>query len=262
MPESHALQIEALPALRDNYIWALALGDSAAVVDSGEPGPVERWLKAGRRRLAAILVTHHHPDHTGGVAAIKARHGARVYGPAHEAMSTVDEPLREGAHIRPLANGPEFGILDIPGHTLDHIAFFDDNLLFCGDTLFSAGCGKLFEGGPEQLFDALCRLAALPGDTAVYAGHEYTVSNLEFARHVLPDDARLEKALTNALETRNNGKVTLPSNIAREREINVFLRTEESAVRAAAERETGETLSTRIEIFAALRRWKDHFRGD
>lgn len=262
---SNALVIEPLAALADNYIWALALGAEAAVVDPGETVPVERWLAAGERRLAAILVTHHHPDHTGGVAALKARHGARVYGPAGERIPAVDERLGEGAEIVPLGGGPRFRVLEIAGHTSGHIAYYSadgEGLLFCGDTLFSAGCGRLFEGTPSEMLRALSRLAALPGGTAVYAGHEYTVANLTFARHVLPNDPRLEKALTSALETRKNGKVTLPSSIVREREINLFLRTEEDAVRAAVEREAGRALSGQAEVFSALRRWKDHFRGD
>ncbi|MGH8161493.1 MAG: hydroxyacylglutathione hydrolase [Gammaproteobacteria bacterium] len=260
-----ALGIEPLPALRDNYIWALALGAEAAVVDPGEAAPVERWLAAGDRRLAAILVTHHHHDHTGGVEALKTRHGARVYGPGGERIPAVDVALGEGEEIEPLAGGPRLRVLEIAGHTSGHIAYYSDagkGLLFCGDTLFSAGCGRVFEGTPGQMFHALSRLAALPGDTAVYAGHEYTVANLRFARRVLPDDPQLEDALTSALETRKNGKVTLPSSIGRERAINLFLRTEEAAVRAAVEREDGGTLREPAEVFAALRRWKDRFRGD
>jgi hydroxyacylglutathione hydrolase len=262
MAQPDALEVEALPALRDNYIWALTLGELAAVVDPGEPEPVERWLGQNNCRLAAILVTHHHPDHTDGVAALKARHGARVYGPAREPIPAMDDSLHNGDRVTPLAGGPEFRVLDVAGHTRGHIAYYGEKMLFCGDTLFSAGCGRIFEGTARQLFDALARLAALPDETAVYAGHEYTVANLSFAREVLPDDVQLEKTLANALETRNNGKVTLPSNMAREREINVFLRTGDRAVQAAAERKSGKAISSALETFTELRRWKDHFRGD
>ncbi len=263
MPD--VLRIEPLAALRDNYIWALASATVAAVVDPGETAPVERWLAGGDRQLEAILVTHHHPDHTGGVAALKARHGARVYGPGGERIPAVDFPLAEGAEIEPITGGPRFRVMEIAGHTSGHIAYYSNagqGLLFCGDTLFSAGCGRLFEGTPGQMFKALSRLAALPGETAVYAGHEYTVANLRFARHVLPDDRELEEALTTALETRKNGKVTLPSSIARERAINLFLRTEEAAVRTAVEQEDGGALGNPVDVFDALRRWKDRFRGD
>jgi hydroxyacylglutathione hydrolase len=259
---STTLAIEPLPALHDNYIWALALDDVACVVDPGEAAPVERWLAAGKYRLAAILLTHHHWDHIGGVAALKARHGARVYGPAGEKIRGVDEPLGEGDEITPFGDRPRFRVLAVSGHTNGHIAYYGEALLFCGDTLFSAGCGRLFEGTPGEMLAALTRLAALPAQTAVYAGHEYTVANLRFARHVLPNDGRLEEALTNALETRKNDKVTLPSTIGREREINLFLRTKEDAVRIAVERETGDALPTETDVFAALRRWKDRFRGD
>lgn len=259
MPET--LTIEPLPALRDNYIWALSQGADAAVVDPGEAAPVERWLKARGHRLTAILVTHHHPDHTGGIPALKKRHRVRVYAPAGEPVRGCDQPLREHDVITPLVNGPALRILDIPGHTRGHIAFHGENLLFCGDTLFSGGCGRVFEGTPGQLFGSLAKLASLPAKTGVYAGHEYTLANLEFARQVLPDDVWLEEALANALETRDNGKVTLPSSIADERRINVFLRSEGKSVKNAAERHCGETLNTPLEVFTVLRDWKDHFRG-
>ncbi len=259
MPD--AISIEPLAALRDNYIWALARAARAVVVDPGEADPVERWLAAGERRLDAILLTHHHYDHTGGVAELKRRHGARVYGPAADHIPGLDESLGEGDEFSPAVGWPRFRVLEIAGHTSGHIAYYGAGSLFCGDTLFSAGCGRLFEGTPEEMLRSLSRLAALPGSTRVYAGHEYTVANLRFACHVLPGDARLEKALANSLKLRNNGKVTLPSSIAREREINLFLRTDEQALRAAVERETATVLASPTEVFAALRRWKDRFQG-
>ncbi|MGH8224828.1 MAG: hydroxyacylglutathione hydrolase [Gammaproteobacteria bacterium] len=261
MPET--ISIEPLAALRDNYIWALArdADADAVVVDPGEAAPVERWLAAAGRRLKAILLTHHHHDHTGGVAELKSRHQACVYGPGADRIPNLDKSLGEGDEFSPVPGWPRFRVLEIAGHTSGHIAYYGAGALFSGDTLFSAGCGRLFEGTPGEMLRSLSRLAALPGSTRVYCGHEYTVANLRFACQVLPDDARLEKALANALKLRDNAKVSLPSRIDREREINLFLRTDEAALRAAVERETATALASPTEVFAALRRWKDRFQG-
>lgn len=256
-----AISIEPLAALRDNYIWALSRDTDAVVVDPGEAQPVERWLAGNGRRLEAILLTHHHPDHTGGVAELRRRHRARIYGPRADHIAGLDVGLGEGDEFSPAPGWPRFRVLEIAGHTSGHIAYYGAESLFSGDTLFSAGCGRLFEGTPEEMLHSLSRLAALPGSTRVYCGHEYTVANLRFACHVLPEDRRLEKALANALKIRENGKVTLPSCIDREREINLFLRTDEETLRTAVERHAATALASPTEVFAALRRWKDEFRG-
>lgn len=253
------LTITPLPALNDNYIWALRAGDRAIVVDPGEARPVEHWLASERANLAAILITHHHGDHTGGLGELKRTHQVPVFGPAGSHIRGIDKALSEGDRIAPAPNFPTFGVLEIPGHTLDHIAYYAENLLFCGDTLFSAGCGRLFEGSADQLYHSLSRIAALPATTRVYAAHEYTVANLYFGCTVLPEDVKLEQALANALRIRENAQATLPSTVAREREINVFLRTGESVVHAAAQRHSGKTLDTEAAVFAALREWKDRF---
>lgn len=253
------LAMTPLNAFRDNYIWALRMGNRAVVVDPGESEPVERWLAGETLELAAVLVTHHHHDHVGGVAALKRVHRVPVFGPAGGHIHGIDKALGEGDHVTPAPDFPEFGVLEVPGHTLDHIAYTAQNLLFCGDTLFSAGCGRLFEGSAEQLHRSLSRLAALPATTRVYPAHEYTVANLRFGRTVLPADVKLEKALANALKIRENAQATLPTTVAGEREINVFLRTGESGVRAAAQQHCGKGLGSEVEVFAALRGWKDDF---
>jgi len=253
------LTITPLRAFTDNYIWALRTDDRAVVVDPGEATPVERWLAGEGLQLEAILVTHHHPDHVGGLAALKRARRVPVFGPAGGHIRGIDKELGEGDRVIPAPGFPEFEVLEVPGHTLDHIAYYAEELLFCGDTLFSAGCGRLFEGSAGQLLHSLARLAALPAVTRVYAAHEYTVANLRFALAVLPGNVKLEQALANALKIRENDGVTLPSTVGREREINVFLRTGEAAVSAAVEKRRGETLDGEAAVFAALRRWKDEF---
>lgn len=253
------LTIVPLRAFKDNYIWALRAGDAAVVVDPGDSAPVERWLTEERVQLAAILVTHHHPDHVGGVAALKRTHRVPVFGPAGGHIRGIDKALGEGDSVTPAPGFPAFEVLEVPGHTLDHIAYYAYNMLFCGDTLFSAGCGRLFEGTAEQLHDSLSRFTELPAATRIYAAHEYTLANLRFACAVLPQDVKLEQALANTLKIRENDGVTLPSTVAKERKINVFLRTGESAVKAAAQAHSGRVLDSEAAVFAALRQWKDEF---
>lgn len=253
------MTVTPISALRDNYIWALAIGATAVVVDPGEAEPVERWLKVSGKTLVGILLTHHHGDHVSGMPALKRHHRVPVFGPAGGHIRGIDRPLGEGNRIVPAPGFPQFEVFEVAGHTLDHIAYYTPDALFCGDTLFSAGCGRLFEGDAEQMQAALARFAALPGDTRVYPAHEYTVKNLQFAATVLPDDEKIEKALAKALKIRENMKPTLPSTVEKEREINVFLRTAEPGVRAAAERHGGRPLGTPTEVLGALRQWKDEF---
>lgn len=253
------MTVTPIPALRDNYIWAMHVGSQAVVVDPGVSEPVMQWLEETGLQLAAILITHHHGDHTGGMPALKKRFQAPVTGPAGGHIRGIDREVGEGDRVVPAPGFPEFQVFAVPGHTLDHIAYYAPDHLFCGDTLFSAGCGRLFEGDAEQLHRSLAKFAALPGQTRVYPAHEYTVANLKFASSVLPGDEKIEKALANALKIRENVNPTLPSSVARERDINVFLRTEEPVVRAAAEKHAGGKLKTGVAVLAALRHWKDEF---
>lgn len=257
------MKLRALPAFTDNYIWMLHDDRQAIVVDPGDAAPVAAALDAQGLALAAILVTHHHPDHVGGVAALRPRLQGPVYGPAREAIPQPFTPLADGDSVDVL--GLRFQVIDVPGHTAGHIAYFlpagdgQAPLLFCGDTLFSGGCGRLFEGTPAQMHQSLGRLAALPGDTRVCCAHEYTLSNLAFASTVEPGNAQLTAYVEACQALRQAGQPTLPSSIALERQINPFLRSRERTVTAAVQ---GQEPSARDEVtvFAALREWKNRFR--
>lgn len=252
-----------VPAFADNYIW-LIRGQSAADVAIVDPGDAEAVIEALERdglEPIAVLCTHHHGDHVGGVRELAARYRIPVYGPAREHIPAITHRLAEGDRVTLAQLGATFEILDVPGHTAGHIAYHGAGMLFCGDTLFSAGCGRLFEGTAEQLHDSLSKLAALPEDTAVYCGHEYTLSNLRFALAVEPDNRETQAYRREAEHRRARGLPTLPSTIGLERRVNPFLRVHEPAVRRAAERHCGRTPSSEVETFAALRRWKDGFRG-
>ncbi len=254
--------LHPIPAFTDNYIWALREGQQALVVDPGDAAPVLDWLANEACALTGILITHHHADHTGGVAELIAKTGAPVWGPAYENLPEGVQRLEGGDTVH--WQGIAFQVIDVPGHTAGHIAFYTPDvagspLLFCGDTLFSGGCGRLFEGTPEQMLRSLDTLAALPGHTRVCCTHEYTLSNLRFARAVEPDNAELI-AYTHWCETeRAAGRPTLPSTLDREAAINPFLRSREPSVRQAL-RLQGSAPDSDTEAFASLRRWKDHFR--
>ena len=251
------LQITALPAFNDNYLWLLQnpSAKTCAVVDPGDAAPVLAWLQQQPDwRLTDILITHHHFDHVGGVEALKEATGATVYGPSLEKVPALDHPLADQAAINVL--GQRFEVLHVPGHTLGHIAYYSAPLLFCGDTLFAAGCGRLFEGTPEQMYRSLQRLSSLPDQTLVYCTHEYTLSNLTFAQAAEPDNADVAKRLQEVMDLRAHNAMTLPSTIALEKATNPFLRTHLHSVTNQLELTEN---STDIEAFAALRRWKDTF---
>ncbi|NEZ05075.1 hydroxyacylglutathione hydrolase [Wenzhouxiangella sp. XN201] len=253
------LSIDAIPTLETNYVWALHDGRHALLVDPGEAGPPLAWLAENELQLAALLITHHHWDHTDGIDDIIARHPVPVYGPDDLRIPQVDHPLREGDHVEIDSPRSRFEILSVPGHTSIHLAYFGHRLVLCGDTLFSAGCGRLFEGTPEQMLASLDKLADLPGDTRVFCAHEYTVANCRFALAVEPDNQDLKERLHEVETLRENGKITLPSNIGAERRFNPFLRAREPGVIKAVQEHDPGCGTEPVEIFAALRRWKDNF---
>lgn len=251
-----------LPAFDDNYIWMLHDGHQALVVDPGDEAPVLQALQTRQLQLKAILVTHHHIDHVGGVAELRAATGAAVYGPAGEAMPEPLQRMDDGDTLALL--GLNFTVLNVPGHTAGHIAWYSPDvdgqpLLFCGDTLFSGGCGRLFEGTPAQMLASLDRLAALPGATRLCCAHEYTLSNLRFARTVEPDNAALQRYARQCEERRARQEPTLPSTLAVEHEINPFLRSRLHAVAQAVHAHT-PAAADEVSVFAALREWKNEFK--
>lgn len=252
--------LRPLPAFHDNYIWTLSRGGQALVVDPGDASVVEAWLAAERLSLAIILVTHHHRDHTGGVTELRARHDVRVFGP-DEAIDGLDTILTGGERLS-LPPFGEFQVMAVRGHTLGHIAYYQasEDLLFCGDTLFSAGCGRLFEGSAADLYRSLESLAALPDSTRICCTHEYTLANLRFAAAVEPGNRHQEAWAQEASALRRQGLPTLPVSLGRERTYNPFLRYREAAVVASASREAGHPLLPGQAVLTALRTWKDHFQ--
>ncbi len=256
------MKLIPLPAFSDNYIWLLHDGQQALVVDPGDAQPVLQALERASLQLEAILVTHHHPDHTGGVSALRQATGARVFGPVREVMPEPLTRLVEGEHLQCL--GLNFEVIEVPGHTAGHIAYYASvpeqaPLLFCGDTLFSGGCGRLFEGTPAQMLASLDKLAALPDATRVCCAHEYTLSNLLFACAVEAGNEALLKYMKTVQTLRAAGQTTLPSTLLLERQINPFLRTRQPTVIQAAQA-FDASASDEASIFAALRQWKNEFR--
>ena len=258
------MNLEPLPAFNDNYIWMLHDGAQALVVDPGDAEPVLRTLQTRGLQLAAILVTHHHGDHTGGIATLKAATGATVYGTGGEGIAGLDHALQGGEVLQVM--GLSIDVIATPGHTRAHVAYWlslqsvpgQSPILFCGDTLFSAGCGRLFEGTPAQMYQSLLRLAALPGNTRICCAHEYTLSNLRFAHAVEPGNAALNTYRQHCEHLRSAGHPTLPSTLAQETTINPYLRCQHPAVRAAAQGYDAQA-QTDAQVFAALRRWKNEF---
>jgi len=257
-------EIIPIPAFADNYIWLIREGSHAAVVDPGDAAPVLAYLDANDLELTGILNTHHHPDHVGGNRALLARWPCGVLGPANEDIPGRTVALREGDRVDVPGFDIALHVLDIPGHTAGHVALVGNvagaPTLFCGDTLFAGGCGRLFEGTPAQMWNSLSKLAALAPATRAYCGHEYTLANLRFARAVEPGNGELAAREARDTATRARNAPTVPSTIADERATNPFLRAEVPAVRAAAEAHAGRALPDAVAAFAELREWKNTFR--
>jgi hydroxyacylglutathione hydrolase len=258
--------IVAIRAFTDNYIWVIRDHCHAAVIDPGDASPVLDYLQREELKLIAILNTHHHNDHVGGNAALLREFPVPVYGPANESIPTVTHRLKECAdHESEEGNAylPDFSltfrVLDIPGHTAGHIAYYGANLLFCGDTLFACGCGRLFEGTAQQMVDSLQKLADLPKETEVYCGHEYTLNNIRFARVVEPGNQALIERETAAEALHKQNIPTLPSTIAMEKSTNPFLRCDQPEIIRNASVYAGKPLTDPVSVFAAIRDWKDHF---
>ena len=258
--------IHPIPAFADNYIWTLTEADSrsACVVDPGDAGPVLAYLEAEGLSLSTILITHHHADHTGGLARLGEAFQPVVYGPG--GIDGVTERVAEGDEVTVF--GSRFKVLEVPGHTLDHIAYFaadgggDEGappLLFCGDTLFAAGCGRLFEGTPQMMFESLAKLTALPPQTQVYCTHEYTLANLKFAAAAESGNPDLQQRIVRETDKRDADRPTLPSTIALELATNPFLRCQSADIRRSVSAHSGEKAGEDLEVFTALRRWKDEF---
>jgi hydroxyacylglutathione hydrolase len=257
------LSILTVPAFDDNYLWLIHNGSDAIVIDPGDATVILQALEQHGLRLTAILLTHHHSDHIGGVAELLTHYPIPVYGPAHDGIEAVTIPLDDGDNIRIDNLNLGFSVIAVPGHTFGHIAYYSETMaaVFCGDTLFAGGCGRLFEGTPAQMLDSLDRLAALPETTAVYCAHEYTLSNLKFALEVEPENTALQERVLREQEKRSSNIPTVPTTVGLEVQTNPFLRTRVSAV---IERlvSTNKVAAGQDEAanFGALREWKNNFR--
>ena len=256
--------ISPIHAFSDNFIWLMRArhGGRGVVVDPGDARPVLERLNAEGMELAAILVTHKHADHVGGIRELRAHYGdIPVYGPAHEPIPEITHRLSDGDRVVLEAVEAEFDVLDVPGHTAGHIAYVDESsdqpALFCGDTLFSVGCGRVFSGTHQQLHESLMRIADLPPDTLAYCAHEYTLENIGFAKWVEPGNPALLEREQQAFEQLDKGGDTVPSTIATERATNPFLRVREDSVIAAAVRYAGRPMRDSGDTFRTIRIWKD-----
>lgn len=249
-------------AFRDNYIWIAHNQHFALIIDPGDATPVLTWLRQQKLQPIAILCTHHHHDHTNGISLLTQKFEIPVYGPASEKIPGMTHPLAEGDTLVLPELSLELGVLDVPGHTAGHIVYHGQNQLFCGDTLFSCGCGRIFEGSAQQMFDSLQKLAALPDETQVYCTHEYTLDNIRFARMIDPDNPELIGLESNVEKKLEQNMPTLPSSLAVEKAANPFLRCDQPAIIQSASRYAGRQLTDPVSVFAAIRDWKNNFRGN
>jgi hydroxyacylglutathione hydrolase len=254
------MRVVPIPAFEDNYIWAIHDDAHCVLVDPGDAEPVFEWLTQTRLRPVAVLVTHHHSDHVGGIASLQASfNGLSVYGPESEPIHGLTHRLGHSDIVNLSALGINLEVIGVPGHTRGHIAYYGAGMLFCGDTLFSCGCGRLFEGTPEEMFGSLNQLASLPADTRVYCAHEYTLANIRFALAVEPDNADLVAWRIEAQRLRQARLPTLPTTLAHELRTNPFLRCDHAPVIVSAEKHAGRPLPRAVSVFATLRNWKNRF---
>ncbi len=262
MPVNQSLQVTAVPAFADNYLWLIHDQQHAIVVDPGDAAPINQVLASLKLKLVAILLTHHHADHVGGVHDLLDHWEVPVYGPAKENIASITHPLAENDVLSFPLLGLSFKVLDVPGHTAGHIAYVEDDQhwLFCGDTLFAGGCGRLFEGTAEQMTQSLAKFAALPDDFNVYCAHEYTVSNLRFAVAAEPGNSAISARLSRAQARRERGESTVPSTIGEEKQTNPFLRYREPDIIQTLQQTGRLSQPDAVTAFAALREWKNSFR--
>lgn len=257
------MHIQLIPIFQDNYIWLIINSEQKSVIaiDPGDAEPLIDFLRTNQMRLEAILITHHHDDHTGGLLELQKHFLVDVYGPKSERISGVTHQVSEADLITlPSVKAP-INILDIPGHTLGHIAYYMPGFLFCGDTLFSAGCGRIFEGTPEQMYHSLQKISALPDNTNIYCTHEYTLQNLKFAQAVEPSNQQIQAKLHEVMALRGLNTPTLPAHLWEEKQINPFLRCHISEIVQHVETHFGLKCSTEVQVFEYLREWKNHFTG-
>ena len=256
------MQIIHIPAFNDNYIWLIkeVSSNDCVVVDPGDAAPVEQRLKDIGGQLSAILITHHHADHIGGVESLLASYPqAKVYAPKNAKYTFKHQTVKESDSFIPEGLNHTFSVIEVHGHTLDHIAYLSEGHVFIGDTLFSAGCGRLFEGSAQQMHQSLGKVKNLPSDTLIYAAHEYTQANLQFALNVEPDNADLQHYQQQVSKLRQMGLPSLPSSLEQQLAINPFLRCNNASIKAAVELEELQPLNNEIAVFAGLRSWKDRF---
>jgi hydroxyacylglutathione hydrolase len=257
------LEIIPLPAFNDNYIWAIINTDthSTIIVDPGDAEPVLALLTERNLTLEAILITHHHWDHTDGVTTLTSTFDVPVYGPNKEATALSNHQCNDGDTVTLNAAQGHFKVIDIPGHTAGHIAYYEptQHWLFCGDTLFAAGCGRVFEGTYQQMHQSLSTLARLPKETQVFCGHEYTLANLAFAKIIEPNNIDIQQRIETVTQLRHHHQPSLPSTIALELKTNPFLRHDQTTVIQAAEKRLKKSIKDPVTVFQTLRQWKDNF---